>query len=160
MIDRMLTNRPIIVLVGSAVIAFSYGFLGASMALQENNFDVIARTPPPTEVSSYPPEQFSGGAQVAVRFVPPYMIVDECGLDALACFQRTHNRVVIINPCVISPSFGVISYRQRPPRAPLEIRMMGNEYTRQLCHELGHANGWHHEEGPIVSHYPGAERQQ
>lgn len=139
-------------------LAMVYGFVGTLGALRYSQTEAVSASPP-TEVSALPPEEFAGGAQVTVRFVQPYMIVDECGLDAVACAHPESNRIVVLNPCVLGSAHGLVLYQQRPPRRPLEVRINENEFTRQLCHELGHVDGWRHGDGPIVSRYPGGEAE-
>ncbi len=66
-------------------LAMVYGFVGTLGALRYSQTEAVSASPP-TEVSALPPEEFAGGAQVTVRFVQPYMIVDECGLTYLHVF--------------------------------------------------------------------------
>lgn len=84
------------------------------------------RTQAVTEFSHRPPFQFTGGAEVRVRFTTQSDMLSICGRGARACYDPDRQRIVTINPCY-----------------PEEDSWRSNDMTT-LCHELAHANGWHH----------------
>ena len=69
-----------------------------------------------------PPPRFQHNATVIVHFSTPAEIEDECGIGALAC--SLDHEIWARNPCTTKEAADLTSL------------------DSDLCHELGHVNGW------------------
>lgn len=98
-----------------------------------------------TETTRLPPIQFTGGNEVRVRFTTEYDLRSLCGGNATACWDASNERIIVRNPCTEDQSYD-----------PSD-----RSYIGTLCHELGHVNGWLHDDASHTSStqlYPGGAR--
>lgn len=91
----------------------------------------VSVQPPAPAIALYsnavPPARFRKDASFSITIMPAAAIGRACGDAAfIACSEIGGQHVIISNPCLFQ----------------------GEEYARQLCHELGHVNGWPRMHGP------------
>lgn len=78
-------------------------------------------------------EEHRASRSAVVHFVPSEDITKYCGENAIACANEARGQIWIVNPC---------EYNE-------EKRGM-RVYEGIMCHELGHLNGWRHENPHIT----------
>lgn len=128
----ILLNAATMFLIGTLVgPKSSMALYRAGAADAEEPFNLFESSPP------MPPDAFMGDGSSRVRFVAAYQAIGSCGFNAIACYIKERNIVVIANPC--QEAFRL------------------DEYALLLCHELAHVNGWRHEDAVNFQTFTGTE---